>query len=114
MKRAKLKESPTPDTGGVYTGSIALALCGRDAGRLFVISGHGDMPGYVYITDGRTRRYLYPKKKKLRHLSVLGVSREARELIFANAVSDIAVRRILNRCGDEFVPVDITGCPELK
>ena len=45
-------------------GSIVTSLCGRDA-------------DYVYIADGRLRRVESPKRKKIKHISVLARTDEA-------------------------------------
>ena len=51
-------------------GSIVTSLCGRDKGRSFVVVEIIDAD-YVYIADGRLRRVESPKRKKIKHISVL-------------------------------------------
>lgn len=52
-------------------GSIAFSKCGRDRNRVFVIVGVSDEQ-HVLIIDGRTRKIDKPKKKKLKHLRIVG------------------------------------------
>ncbi|MDR1820982.1 MAG: hypothetical protein LBQ91_00950 [Oscillospiraceae bacterium] len=47
-------------------GDIALNICGRDKGRFYFIKSVSD--GYVYLTDGRTRKLDAAKKKKVKHV----------------------------------------------
>ncbi|MGM9610600.1 MAG: hypothetical protein ACI3ZE_03090 [Candidatus Woodwardiibium sp.] len=57
-------------------GSIVTSLCGRDKGRSFVVVEIIDAD-YVYIADGRLRRVESPKRKKIKHISVLARTDEA-------------------------------------
>ncbi len=58
-------------------GSIVTSLCGRDKGRSFVVVEIIDAD-YVYIADGRLRRVESPKRKKIKHISVLARTDESR------------------------------------
>ena len=51
-------------------GDIVLALAGRDEDRLFAVVGIIDKD-YVLISNGRSRRVDFPKKKKIRHIKLL-------------------------------------------
>ncbi|EGD46805.1 hypothetical protein Cpap_1345 [Ruminiclostridium papyrosolvens DSM 2782] len=51
----------------VVLGQVVLSKAGRDAGKIFVVTGLSE-GSYVLISDGSTRRLENPKKKKLRHL----------------------------------------------
>ncbi len=53
----------------VVLGQVVLSKAGRDAGRIFVVTGLID-DNYVLISDGSSRRLENPKKKKLRHLII--------------------------------------------
>ncbi len=53
----------------VVLGQVVLSKAGRDAGKIFVITGLMD-DNYVFISDGKSRRLETPKKKKLRHLVI--------------------------------------------
>lgn len=52
-------------------GQLAIATAGRDEGKKFIITCIID-DQYVYISDGDTRKLEGPKKKKLKHLKLLG------------------------------------------
>jgi ribosomal protein L14E/L6E/L27E len=52
------------------TGDIALALAGRDKGRLFAVIALED-ENYALIADGRSRRADKPKRKKIKHLKLI-------------------------------------------
>lgn len=60
-------------------GTIVLSKAGRDSGRLFIVVGRLDEK-YVLIADGRLRRVDAPKKKKLKHLKMIGFDREVARL----------------------------------
>jgi len=51
-------------------GDIVLALAGRDADRLFVVTDILD-EDYVFIADGKSRKADTPKKKKVKHIKSL-------------------------------------------
>ena len=51
-------------------GRFAWSRAGRDAGRLFIITGVAD-DNHVLLADGELRRMDNPKKKKLRHIQIL-------------------------------------------
>ncbi len=60
----------------VVLGQIVLSKAGRDAGKIFVVTGLIDA-SYVLISDGNSRRLENPKKKKLRHLTITDNVNEA-------------------------------------
>jgi ribosomal protein L14E/L6E/L27E len=47
-------------------GDVVLNISGRDRGRFYFIRSVAD--GYVYLTDGRTRKLDAAKKKKVKHV----------------------------------------------
>ena len=52
--------------GNFCAGDICVSLAGRDKGKYFlIVKVDGD---YAFIVDGKTRKVLNPKKKKLKHL----------------------------------------------
>ncbi len=53
----------------VVLGQVVFSKAGRDAGKIFVVTGLID-DSYVLISDGNSRRLENPKKKKLRHLII--------------------------------------------
>ncbi|MCL2098905.1 MAG: KOW domain-containing RNA-binding protein [Oscillospiraceae bacterium] len=53
------------------TGDIALALAGRDKGRVFAVIGlDAEDENYVFIANGKSRRADKPKRKKIKHLKL--------------------------------------------
>lgn len=52
-------------------GDLAISECGRDMGRLFMITEIID-ENYALIADGSKRKLEKPKKKKLKHLKYFG------------------------------------------
>jgi ribosomal protein L14E/L6E/L27E len=53
----------------VVLGQVVFSKAGRDAGKIFVVTGLVDA-NYVYISDGDSRRFENPKKKKIKHLVI--------------------------------------------
>lgn len=76
-------------------GALALSTAGRDRGRPFLIVGMTD-DGTALIADGKLRKVGNPKKKKLKHLTILSASsEERRQKILAGQATDAFVRRTL-------------------
>ena len=55
-------------------GQLVLSKAGRDKGKKFIVTAVDKESGYVYIVDGKLRRVENPKKKKLKHLEVTGIT----------------------------------------
>ena len=53
----------------IVLGQVVYSKAGRDAGKIFIITGIIDA-SYVYISDGDLRRVENPKKKKIKHLVI--------------------------------------------
>ncbi len=53
----------------IVEGTVVRAKAGRDENRLFAVTQITD-GGYVYISDGDTRKLASPKKKNVKHLAV--------------------------------------------
>ena len=51
-------------------GRLVISLAGRDKGKMSVVVGISE-PGFVLIADGRGRKAEAPKKKKLKHVSLV-------------------------------------------
>lgn len=52
------------------TGQIVLSVAGRDKGKIF-LSVDTVSENYLLLADGRTRKLVKPKKKKLKHIKVM-------------------------------------------
>lgn len=55
-------------------GSIVRSICGRDRYRPFAVVGVTD-DGRLLVADGNLHKLSSPKKKNLRHVEILAVSR---------------------------------------
>ncbi len=77
-------------------GMLVTARAGRDKGGAFLIVGRFD-EAHALIADGRVRKALRPKKKKLRHLNVEpGCAEDIRDkLKRGEAVQDAEIRRAI-------------------
>lgn len=80
----------------IALGQIVVSKAGRDAGRRFIVVKLIDEQ-FVLITDGDLRRVDKPKKKKIKHLEVIGiVAEEIKEKLLSNArVTNPEVRKAL-------------------
>lgn len=82
-------------TNGI--GALAYSTAGRDQGRLFLIVGMVD-DRTALIADGRLRKVGTPKKKKLKHLTIVSESSEdCRQRLLTGQVTDAYVRRTLEQ-----------------
>lgn len=55
---------------GVERGSIVLSMAGHDRGRLYLVTKVE--PPYAWLTDGQYRPLGNPKKKRIKHLRLVG------------------------------------------
>lgn len=77
-------------------GSVCVSLAGHDAGLILVIVGVSD--DKVFVADGKTRKLLYPKPKKTKHISILSrLSQEVCEKIAGGEATDSLLRREIDR-----------------
>lgn len=83
----------------IVLGQVVKSTAGRDRGRLYMVVGFCP-PSFVLVADGRGREAVRPKKKNVRHISVLGVVAEevAAKVADGGKVSDREVRAVLNTC----------------
>lgn len=83
------------DPDDAHVGEIAVSLAGHDAGCLFAIIA-GAENGDVLIADGKNRTLASPKRKKMRHLSVLTkLDEEKTEALRHGTALDSHVRKWL-------------------
>ena len=81
---------------GTMIGRIVQSVAGRDADRLFVIVAELDGE-HVAIADGRLRKCVNPKKKKLRHLKLISFAgMECVEKIAEGVCNDSYIRRVIS------------------
>lgn len=92
---------------GTMIGRIAQSVAGRDADRLFVIVAELD-DEHVAIADGRLRKCVNPKKKKLKHLKLISFAgMECVEKIAEGMCNDSYIRRVISSFRGE---ADETDC----
>ncbi len=73
-----------------------VSMAGHDAGLLLVVVAGID-ESYVLVADGKTRKLIAPKKKKMQHLSMLTkLDDEASEMLKAGKANDAFLRKQLS------------------
>ena len=92
-RRRSKKETVIPRREDSRVGEIAISMAGHDAGLILVIvAGIDDR--YVLVADGKTRKLMAPKKKKMRHLNVITrLSEEDTKLLRTGMANDSFLRR---------------------
>lgn len=80
-----------------YTGAIVRSVAGHDAGNLFyVLETQGEM---LVLANGKRRKLVNPKRKKLRHVEVLSQNPigddTGRKICQKQSISDRELRQAL-------------------
>ena len=75
MKKQKIKIEKNvppiaPDRSDARVGSVCVSMAGHDEGVCFIVIAGVDRD-HVYVADGKARKLNAPKKKKMRHLSII-------------------------------------------
>ncbi len=75
MKKQKSKTEKdvpavVPDRTDARVGSVCVSMAGHDKGEYLVIIAGIDRDN-VLVADGKARKLIAPKKKKMRHLSII-------------------------------------------
>lgn len=68
-------------------GMLAVSKAGHDAGERYVIAVVDN--NYVYLVDGRIRTLDKPKKKKKKHIQIIGRTYDLED------ATDVKIKRIL-------------------
>ena len=68
-------------------GMLAVSKAGHDAGERYVIAAVDN--NYVYLVDGRIRTLDKPKKKKKKHIQIIGRTYDL------EGATDVKIQRIL-------------------
>lgn len=81
-------------------GKIVLSKAGRDKNHLYVVIGLIDQE-YLFLANGDTKTVINPKRKKVKHLSVIeDVNDEIKTAILNNDKStDLQIKRFLKLKG---------------
>jgi len=82
----------------VEIGRVVISKCGRDEGRLFLVTGEID-EDFVLIADGDTRKLERQKKKRRKHLKpTLELRNDLRERIMKGEMpEDFEIRACLSK-----------------
>lgn len=83
----------------ISLGQLVRSNAGRDCGQVYLIVGF-ETPACLLLADGRGRKAAAPKKKNIRHISVLksidkGV---AAKIASGAAVTDEEIRQAIRSC----------------
>ena len=80
----------------IYPSAFVKSVAGRDKGRIFIVMSHCD-EAHVFISDGKMRRVETPKKKKVKHLRLLGQHSEliSNKLAEDSRVTNPDIRRAI-------------------
>jgi hypothetical protein len=95
-------KSPVPENlqnEGLTRGSVIRSLSGHDRHQIFLVMRVNE--GYAWLADGANRRHERPKKKKVRHVRMLGQLAEPGMLDQIDTLGDAgqrnaALRKLLN------------------
>lgn len=81
----------------LQSGSLVRSCAGHDKGSLMVVLAADE--SFVYVADGKHRMVEKPKRKKPKHLELIGVT----ELCHSSGapVSNAALRKLLRSCRDQ-------------
>ena len=85
------------DQADERVGSVYVSMAGHDRGFLFVAVAALDRD-HVLVADGKTRKLIAPKKKKMRHLSMITrFSEQETQTLREGAANDSFLRKALLR-----------------
>ncbi len=70
-------------------------MAGKEKGKYYVIL-HADNE-YVYLSDGKRRKTQFPKKKKLKHVALVGHTDECifKDCTLGNRITNNEVKRAI-------------------
>ena len=80
-------------------GDIVKSTAGRGSGRIYLVVKSLEN-GYVYISDGKTRKINNAKLKKNKHLVKLGNINDLDFLDAPGGTADAEIRKILKECSE--------------
>ena len=89
------------DRTDTRVGSVCVSTAGHDTGDYLVIIAGSDRD-HVYVADGKVRKLIAPKKKKLRHLSMItNLSGPETEVLRSGLYNDSFLRKALSKAKSE-------------
>ena len=82
-------------------GSVCVSKAGHDEGGCFIVIAGIDRD-HVYVADGRVRKQTAPKKKKMRHLSMITkLSGPDTEVLRSGGYNDSFLRKAISKVKSE-------------
>jgi hypothetical protein len=83
----------------ISLGQLVKSNAGRDYGSIYLVIGF-DKPTIALLADGRNRSSISPKKKNIRHISVLGSINKgvAARLAGDETMKDEEIRQVIRTC----------------
>ena len=89
------------DRTDTRVGSVCVSEAGHDTGNYLVILAGIDRD-HVYVADGRLRKQTAPKKKKMRHLSMITkLSGPDTEVLRSGGYNDSFLRKAISKVKSE-------------
>ena len=101
MKKQKIKIEKNvplivPDRSDARVGSVCVSMAGHDEGICFIVIAGVDRD-HVYVADGKARKLIAPKKKKMRHLSMTtSLPEQTSEVLRSGVYNDSFLRRAIS------------------
>lgn len=93
MKIEKNAPPIVTDRSDARVGSVCVSMAGHDEGACFIVIAGIDRD-HVYVADGKARKLIAPKKKKMRHLSMITkLSGQTEEILRSGAYNDSFLRK---------------------
>ena len=90
-----------PDRTDTRVGSVCVSMAGHDTGDYLVIIA-GINRDHVYVADGKARKLIAPKKKKMRHLNMITkLSGPDTEVLRSGFYNDSFLRKVLSKAKSE-------------
>lgn len=100
MKKQKIKIEKNvplivPDRSDARVGSVCVSMAGHDEGICFIVIAGVDRD-HVYVADGKARKLIAPKKKKMRHLSIIKrLPAQTADALKSGVLNDSLLRKAL-------------------
>ena len=89
------------DRTDARVGSVCVSIAGHDTDDYLVIIAGIDRD-HVYVADGKVRKLIAPKKKKMRHLNMITkLSGPDTEVLQGGSYNDSFLRKVLSRAKSE-------------
>lgn len=89
------------DRTDIRVGSVCVSMAGHDTGDYLVIIA-GINRDHVYVADGKVRKLIAPKKKKMRHLNMITkLSGPDTGVLRSGVYNDSFLRKALSKAKSE-------------